>query len=82
MLHLAFEKVGIYLWKIGSVNCKWSNLNVPGSYTDTGKFLQGLCRQDREVSEVRLYRKVLECKYTLNLTHIYLTPISLSTYIR
>ena len=28
-LHLAFEKVETYLWKIGLVDCKWSNLNVP-----------------------------------------------------
>ena len=30
MLHLAFDKVEIYLWKIGFVDCKWSNLYAQG----------------------------------------------------
>ena len=30
MLHLPFEKVEIYQWKLGLVDCKWSNLNAPG----------------------------------------------------
>ena len=29
---LAFEKVDIYLRKIGFVDCTWSNFNVPGTY--------------------------------------------------
>ena len=33
MVHLAFEKVEIHFAKIGFVDCKWSNLNAPGSYT-------------------------------------------------
>ena len=27
------NKVEIYLWKMGFMDCKWSNLNAPGSYT-------------------------------------------------
>ena len=32
MLHLAFEKIEIYFWEIGFVDCKWTNLNTPWSY--------------------------------------------------
>ena len=32
MLHVACYKVVIYFAKTGFVNCKWSNLNAPGSW--------------------------------------------------
>ena len=41
MLHLAFEKVEIYQWKKGFVDCQWSNLNTPGSYTSWSHSLLG-----------------------------------------
>ena len=33
MLHVVGNKVEIYFSKIGFLDCKWSNLNTPGSYT-------------------------------------------------
>ena len=30
---MAVEKVKIYLWKMGFVDGKWTNLNASGSYT-------------------------------------------------
>ena len=33
MLHVVGNKVEIYFSKIGFIDCKWSNLNTPGSYT-------------------------------------------------
>ena len=53
------NKVEIYLSKIGFVNSKWSNLNVPGSYTPWCHpplgFTVGcpfLCMQEREMLHV------------------------------
>ena len=33
MLHVVVDKVEIYFAKIGFLDCKWFNLNAPGSYT-------------------------------------------------
>ena len=33
MLHLAFEKVEIYLWEIGCVDCKYMSICMPHGHT-------------------------------------------------
>ena len=39
MVHLTFEKVEIYLWKIGFLDFKQSSLNAQWSYTIAVSFI-------------------------------------------
>ena len=41
MLHVVVDKVEIYFAKIGFLDCKWFNLNAPGSYTPLSHSLFG-----------------------------------------
>ena len=42
MLHVNANKVKVKLDKIGFIDCKWSNLNGPGSYTSLVSFTFGV----------------------------------------